>query len=63
MGSRGRRAAESRVGDEEMEEEKLYTKSKKDKSSTDCYLYSIFYSSCSSLCGSHQQKKLPFKDG
>ncbi len=31
MGSRGRRAAESRVGDEEMEEEKLYTKSKKDK--------------------------------
>ena len=31
MGSGGRRAAESRVGDEEMEEEKLYTKSKKDK--------------------------------
>ena len=34
-----------------------------EESSTDCYLYSIFYSSCSSLCGSHQQKKLPFKDG
>ena len=31
MGSGGRRAAERRVGDEEMEEEKLYTKSKKDK--------------------------------
>ncbi|MFR0953157.1 MAG: hypothetical protein ACLSGK_10195 [Lachnospiraceae bacterium] len=29
MGSRGRRVVESRVGDEEMEEEKLYTKSKR----------------------------------
>ncbi|EEG91541.1 hypothetical protein COPCOM_00155 [Coprococcus comes ATCC 27758] len=25
-----------------------------EESSTDCYLYSIFYSSCSSLCGSNQ---------
>ncbi|MFR3414264.1 MAG: DUF1187 family protein [Coprococcus sp.] len=25
-----------------------------EESSTDCYLYSIFYCSCSGLCGSHQ---------